>query len=60
MFKGIKYYVATGFEITIPNENKIYCRVLVAAFTCDLPARAMVMNMYDIMDFMGAHCKQKG
>lgn len=45
----------------MPNGNKYYCRVSVTTFTCDLPARAMVMNMVQYNGFYGcSHCKQKG
>ena len=49
------------FEIMTPDGNKVHCRVSVAAFTCDLPTRAMVMNMVQYNGFYGcSHCKQKG
>ena len=41
-----------GFKVTPPDSNEITCRVVLAACTCDLPARAQVMNM---VQFMGAH-----
>ena len=44
-----------------PAGSKVFCRVLVVAFTCDLPARATVMNMVQYNGFYGcSHCKQKG
>lgn len=51
-----------GFNIVSPVDKSQYtCHAVLIACTCDLPARAMVMNIVQFNGNHGcSHCKQKG
>ena len=52
--------VSLGIAITLQDNSIIECHALPLCSTCDLPAKALVMNMIQLMVFMDAHivCKK--
>ena len=53
--------VWTGFKVQLFSGEEIVSYVSVIACTCDLPARAIMMNMVQYNGFYGcSHCMQKG
>lgn len=54
-------YQSIGIEVFIEDYGKIGVKVLLLATTCDLPARAAVLNFTQFNGFYGCcRCKQKG
>lgn len=52
--------IVTGIEVTVDN-SKVICKVILLSCTCDLPARAAVLNFTQFNGFYGCcRCKQKG
>ena len=53
--------LSLGFTITSPIDKKQYtCHAALVACTCDLPARAMVMNMVQFNGYYWySYCMQK-
>jgi len=55
---NILYYI--GVQVSLPNIS-FTCHVAFIACTCDLPARALLMNMNQFNGFYGcSKCLQKG
>lgn len=53
--------VLLGIAITLQDNSIIECHALLLCSTCDLPAKALVMNMIQFNGFYGcSHCMQKG
>ena len=60
LYIGFKL-IHVGVPIVLPNSSTIYCHAMLLCSTCDLPARALVMNMTQFNGFFGCcHCLQKG
>lgn len=54
-------YLFKGVDILLPDKSTVDCHVLLLCSTCDLPARALIMNMIQFNGFFGCcHCLQKG
>lgn len=50
-----------GVTVSLPDKAPFTCKVVLAACTCDLPARAQVMNMAQFNAYYGCNfCLQKG
>ena len=50
-----------GVTVSLPDKAPFTCRVVLVACTCDLPARAQVMNVTQFNGYYGcAFCLQKG
>ena len=65
MYNGHTLYacvcVLLGIAITLQDNSIIECHALLLCSTCDLPAKALVMNMIQFNGFYGcSHCMQKG
>ena len=46
--------------MSLPDKAPFVCRIVLVACTCDLPARAQVMNMAQFNAYHGCHfCLQK-
>lgn len=50
-----------GIRISSPGQDTVVCRVALVCSTCDLPAKAMVLNIVQYNGFYGyCSCLQEG
>jgi len=59
---NIFHTIVVGFVVVDPHERKpVTCHATLIACTCDLPARALVLNMVQFNGNYGcSHCTQQG
>ena len=55
------HFVYVGLRLTPVGHESFICKVFLLCFTCDLPAKAAVLNVVQYNGFYGCcRCKQKG
>ena len=54
-------YFFAGIAIALPDQECVICHPVLLCATCDLPAKALIMNMVQFNGFYGcSRCLQPG
>ena len=58
---NVQNVTCVGIPIVLPDKSKADCHAILLCTTCDLPARAMILNMVNFNGFYSCcFCLQPG
>ncbi|XP_065906528.1 uncharacterized protein [Dysidea avara] len=59
--EALKQLYYAGVTVTLPDKRTLLCRAILLCTTCDLPAKAMILNMTNFNGFYSwCYCLQPG